>query len=139
MKSSKLTWLLLVIVVALLGATYYLRSPQVETNTLSSPVRNLNIKAGQLVTSPLTITGEAKGWYFEGSFPAKITDDAGNVLGNAPMQAQGDWMSENFVPFRAIITFSDAKVKTGYLILSKDNESGLPEHDISIKIPVRFR
>lgn len=101
---------------------------------VSSPVSN------QIIASPLAITGEARGtWYFEASFPVRIEDANGNVLGRIPAQAQGEWMTENFVPFKAALVFSESRTETGTLILSKDNPSGLPEHDDSISIPVKFK
>lgn len=101
---------------------------------LDSPSRNAT------VTSPLLIAGEARGsWFFEASFPVTLLDAQGNVLGQGVAQAQGDWMTSNFVPFKATITFV-AKAQmigdVGTLILKKDNPSGLPEHDDSLRVPV---
>lgn len=91
------------------------------------------------VSSPVTITGQARGsWYFEASFPVTIEDANGNVLGAAPAQAQGDWMTERFVPFEATLTFSAPPTATGTLILKKDNPSGLPEHADQLRIPIKF-
>jgi spore germination protein GerM len=53
-------------------------------------------------------------------------------------QAQGDWMTTNFVPFSSTLTFSTPTTPTGILVLQKDNPSGLPENDAEIRIPVRF-
>ncbi len=93
----------------------------------------------QVVKSPLLIKGEARGtWYFEASFPVQIVDANGNILGSAIAQAQSDWMTENFVPFNAMITFSTPPTENGMLILKKDNPSGLPEHDDELRIPIRF-
>jgi hypothetical protein len=93
----------------------------------------------QKVTSPLKISGKAVGnWYFEASFPVKILDANGNMLGSAPAQAQGDWMTTDFVPFEVTITFDKPATATGTVALLKDNPSGLPEHDNSISIPVSF-
>lgn len=100
-------------------------------------VKNLNIKANQKITSPLVAEGEALGtWFFEASFPIKVTDEAGNILGTSFVQAQSDWMTENFVPFKGEINFVSEKEQKGFLVLSKDNPSGLPENDKEIKIPV---
>src|SRR6185503_7556549 len=53
---------------------------------------------GSLVKSPLTITGKARGyWYFEASFPARLLDGNGKEIAIKPAQAQGDWMTEEFV------------------------------------------
>ncbi|MFH1188916.1 MAG: Gmad2 immunoglobulin-like domain-containing protein [bacterium] len=93
-----------------------------------------------LIGSPLIITGEAKGtWYFEASFPVELRDTDGNILANVPAQAQGEWMTETFVPFTAKLEFKEPKTATGILILKKDNPSGLPEYDDEIRVPVVFK
>jgi hypothetical protein len=97
-------------------------------------------RPNELVGSPLTVTGEARGyWYFEASFPIEVRDAEGELLAIAPAQAQGEWMTEEFVPFEITLDFQLPKTDTGTLILHKDNPSGLPEHDDSLSIPIRFR
>ena len=57
-------------------------------------------KPSQVVRSPLSIEGEARGnWYFEASFPIKLIDADGRELAQGIAQAKSDWMTENFVPF----------------------------------------
>ncbi|MBI5530031.1 MAG: hypothetical protein HY918_00835 [Candidatus Doudnabacteria bacterium] len=110
-------------------------------NAANENIRNLNIKEHQEISSPLTITGEAKGtWFFEASFPVILTDWDGKIIAQGIAKANGDWMTENFVPFEAILQF----VKPGYknngsLILKKDNPSGLPQNDAALEIPVIFK
>lgn len=95
--------------------------------------------ANTVVTSPLVVSGEARGvWYFEASFPVRLLDVNGSVLAQVPAQAQGEWMTREFVPFKATLTFSLPTNAIGTLVLQKDNPSGLPEHGDSISIPVRF-
>ena len=92
------------------------------------------------VESPLTIAGEARGnWYFEATFPIEIIDAEGKVLGRGFATAQSEWMTTEFVPFTSELEFEESTTDTGTLILHKDNPSGLPAHDDSIEIPVRFR
>ena len=92
----------------------------------------------QVVTSPLTVTGEARGpWYFEASFPVKLVDAQGNLIVQHYAQAQGEWMTGDLVPFSSTLTFTTT-AKTGFLILEKDNPSGLPENADEIQIPVKF-
>lgn len=92
------------------------------------------------ISSPLTITGEARGsWFFEGNFPVVLVDSTGEVIAEHYATAQGEWMTEDFVPFTSSIefkkpTYTDSKQWT--LILKKDNPSGLPEYDDELKIPV---
>ncbi|RJQ33758.1 hypothetical protein C4568_03855 [Candidatus Parcubacteria bacterium] len=91
------------------------------------------------VESPLTITGKARGgWFFEASFPVKMLDANGNELAIAPAQAQGEWMTSEYVPFKAQLAFGAPSTPTGTLVLEKDNPSGLPEHANELRIPIRF-
>jgi Immunoglobulin-like domain of bacterial spore germination. len=93
----------------------------------------------EMVTSPLTLTGEARGtWYFEASFPVQMTDADGKDLAITYATAEGEWMTENFVPFISTVTFSTPETETGFLILHKDNPSGLPEHADELIVPIRF-
>lgn len=94
-------------------------------------------QTGEAIKSPLVIAGEARGaWFFEASFPVKLVDETGNVLATAIATAKSDWMTENFVPFSATLDFPPGATDQGYLILNKDNPSGLPEFDLALKIPV---
>jgi hypothetical protein len=44
------------------------------------------------------------------------------------------------VPFQANLDFTiPENLERGYLVISKDNPSGLPEYDASFKIPVKFK
>ena len=59
------------------------------------------------VQSPLVVTGEARGtWYFEATFPVRLLDANGVVLVERYAQAEGEWMTEAFVPFRAELRFA---------------------------------
>lgn len=100
---------------------------------VSSPLANAS------VGSPLKVTGTARGtWYFEASFPVKLLDSNGKELAAVPAQAKGDWMTTDFVPFEATLTFAKPTTSTGTLVLHKDNPSGDPAKDDSISIPVTF-
>jgi hypothetical protein len=121
-------------------------APVAENQPAPSPPSNVDVsikvtqpEANTLVVSPLVIKGEAKGsWFFEASFPIKLLDDKGTVLAQGTAQAQGNWMTEDFVPFTAQLNFSKPSATAGSLILSKDNPSGLPANDRQIVIPVNF-
>lgn len=94
----------------------------------------------QLISSPLTIKGEARGnWFFEASFPVVLTDWDGLIIANGIATAKGDWMTNDFVPFEATLEFAlnkEAYSNRGSLILKKENPSGLPENDDALEIPV---
>ncbi len=101
----------------------------------------VNVPApNQSVGSPIIIEGEARGnWYFEADFPVRLYDSAGQLLATAIATAQGDWMTENFVPFRAILTYQAASEMEATLVLEKDNPSGLPQNADEIRIPLRLQ
>jgi len=102
--------------------------------TLTEPVKD------SLITSPLYFSGQSRGqWYFEGTFPVVLTDDAGTIIAQGTATAQGDWMTEQFVPFSGDIEFeAPPNSEKGKLILQKSNPSDLPENDDSLEIPIRF-
>ncbi len=119
--------------------------PDTENPTPSVPSEIEELKNIQIshqenkIKSPVTITGQARGtWYFEASFPVKVLDANNQELGVSPAQAQGDWMTEEFVPFSVTINFSNPSTPTGFLMFEKDNPSGLTEHDKSYKLPIVF-
>jgi hypothetical protein len=108
-------------------------------NYQEGDVRALNVEAGMLISSPLEVTGEAKGnWFFEANIPVKLIDDSGQVVASIGGQAQTDWMTSDFVPFKATLKFATV-ASSGALIISKDNPSGLVENDAYIRIPVRLK
>lgn len=103
-------------------------------------------QAGEEISSPLTITGEARGpWYFEATFPVVLTNWDGLIIAEGYAEAQGNWMTEEFVPFTATLEFDSPYsagdpdfMKNGNLILQKSNPSGLPENDDALEIRVQF-
>jgi hypothetical protein len=107
-----------------------------EAMRVSAPRRDA------IALSPLVVTGEARGtWYFEATFPLALLDAQGNTLANGYAQAEGEWMTEDFVPFRAELTFTAPAAATetaGTLVLQKANPSDLPEHAAEVRVPVRL-
>ena len=102
--------------------------------TVATPV------AGSHITSPIVITGEARGyWFFEASFPVMLTDWDGKIIAQGVAQAQSDWMTEDFVSYTATLEFETPTYgERGTLILQKDNPSALPENDAAVEVPVFF-
>lgn len=100
---------------------------------VTSPTSN------QIISSPINVSGEAKGtWYFEASAPVEIRDANGKLLGQGHIEAQGDWMTTNFVPFKGAITFTKSTTSNGTIIFMNDNPSGLPTNQKTYSIPVKF-
>jgi len=93
-----------------------------------------------IVTNPLVILGEARGtWFFEASFPVHLDDASGAAIATGVAQAQGEWMTEEFVPFQVTLDIPNAFSGEATLVLEKDNPSGLPEHADSLGIPVTIK
>ena len=95
---------------------------------------------GETVGSPIQASGEARGnWFFEASFPIEVRGNDGSVLGTGYAQAEGEWMTTDFVPWKATVTFNPQGRTEGVVRFMKDNPSGLPEHDAHIDVPVKFK
>ncbi len=135
---SKKVIIIIVILAVLTGLRFFI----LKNDSVSSKddlIKVYQPKANSKIQSPLTVTGEARGnWFFEASFPVKVLDEQGNLLGTGIAQAKSDWMTENYVPFEATVEFQDSATEKGTLVLKKDNPSGLPENDNELRIPVRF-
>jgi len=101
---------------------------------INSPRPGFEIEAGKKVR----ITGEARGyWFFEGDFPFEIQDKNGNVLFESYATAEGDWMTEEFVPFNTTeFSLDGSYTGVATLILRRDNPSGLPENDDELIVPI---
>jgi hypothetical protein len=109
------------------------------SDTTSENLKIISPKLDERLKSPFIVSGEARGWYFEGSFPVELQDANGVTLANGVAQAQGDWMSAGFVPFIATLEFNNyPRTGRGTLILTKDNPSGMPQYDERVSIPVKF-
>lgn len=145
-----------VIIIVLLGVLFFYnpaKAPQLPPDNVGGakilqPIVSADghlsvtsLVAGQIVTSPVTVVGTVTGgrWFFEATFPAKVLDSDGTVLGTGTAEAQADWTSTGTVPFTAIIQFSAPHGATGTVVLSKDNPSGAPQNDLSLSIPVKFK
>lgn len=123
-----------------LGSLHFITPKKITTTANSDITVSLPV-SGTSISSPVHLEGKAKGtWFFEASFPAELLNQNGEVIAQQPVQADGDWMTENFVAFNADLEFpQQPSGEKGTLILKKDNPSGLPENDASIKIPIIFK
>jgi len=92
-----------------------------------------------LVSSPLEVKGKARGyWFFEANLPISLVAADGSLIVAHYAQAEDEWMTVDFVPFSSVLEFQTS-AENGFLIISKDNPSGLPQYDASIRIPVKFQ
>ncbi len=136
--------LISVLIIILAGAVflYFYKDKGTTLIAAEKPglIRVDSPRINETIKSPLTIMGQARGyWFFEASFPIKLLDENGQELGIAIAQAQSDWMTENFVPFKAVLEFQTSTTKKGTLVFKKDNPSGLLENADELTMPVIFK
>jgi len=102
-------------------------------------IRITNPRPNDSITSPTTITGQARGtWFFEGEFPIFIHDVQNQLICQASATAQGDWMTEEFVAYEATLEFTEPAYGPGTLYLNKHNVSDNADLDDALIIPVDF-
>lgn len=102
-------------------------------------IRVDNPRPNTEISSPLHVSGQARGyWFFEASFPVRLSDANGVEIARGIAQAQGEWMTEDFVTFEATLQFAKPATSAGTLVLERDNPSGLPENADALMVPVKF-
>jgi len=96
--------------------------------------------ANSQISSPLTFSGRARGnWFFEASFPVSLVNWDGLIIAEGIATAQGDWMTEDYVPFSGTLTFDKPSYgDRGAIIFQKDNPSGLSQYDNALEISIRY-
>ncbi len=113
--------------------------PVVETETdnliiVTSPT------SGAQVGNPIELKGMARGyWFFEASAPVTVTNWDGLIIGEGYITADGEWMTEDMVPFSGTLTYTlppNSYSATGTLIFMRDNPSGLPENDAAYEMTI---
>ncbi len=105
--------------------------PISELIRVFNPLPNLDI------TSPYVIKGKAVGpWFHEGSFPIFLYDADKQLLTQVNAEAQGNWMTEEFVPFEATLEFDAPNDELGQLVFVRANPSAKPENDRKYSVPV---
>jgi len=96
-------------------------------------------RPNQKISSPITIKGKARGsWFFEASFAGQLFDESNNLIGNVTLEANGDWMTQDFVAFSGKLEFSKPTTKKGKLYIKNANPSGDPIRDKTLIVPVNF-
>lgn len=102
--------------------------------------------ADQKIVSPLVVKGEAQAnWFFEAQFPVVVVDQSEKVLGSGVATALRSSATDvlvvqkdTWLKFEARVNYKKGTAKAGYVILKRDNPSGLPENEAAVRIPVVF-
>lgn len=112
----------------------------VEATYVNASAESITIEnpfPGAVTGKSITVMGKARGmWYFEASFPIELRDKNGKVIATGIAQAQGEWMTTEFVAYKAQLTAPDSYIGPATLVLKKDNPSGLPDKDASMTVPI---
>ncbi|HEY1041193.1 MAG TPA: GerMN domain-containing protein [Candidatus Paceibacterota bacterium] len=111
---------------------------QIDPNDMSQFIVPNNPQPNGEISSGIELTGKAN-WYFEGSFPVYLLDANGVEMTATPATAQGEWMTSELTPYKAVLNYSTPTTPTGTIVLHNDNASGLPENDKEVRIPVKFK
>ena len=154
MKIKVLIILLIFVLVIALGGYLFLKpkkekygfkdslsgySPE-EIQKFNSTSEIYRPSSNSKVNSPLYVTGRVPaGWMFEGIVQVKLLDAGRNIIAQSPGKEAhpGTWMDTEPDEFKSTLTFTTS-AKSGFLVVSADNPSGLPENDKSYEIPVKF-
>lgn len=110
------------------------KTPISDLIKVEKPLPNLE------VTSPLTVKGKARGyWFFDGIAGLRLEDKDGKVLAESRIIAQDNWTTEDFVPFSGTLKFDATNDERGYLIFERANPSGKSENKKEYRLPVLFK
>ncbi len=114
-------------------------APSEETTYMNASANDIMVELpfpGAVTGKEFSVIGRARGmWFFEASFPIEVRDRNNALLAQGIATAGSDWMTEEFVPFRADLKVLESYIGPATLILKKDNPSGMPEKDASISFP----
>jgi hypothetical protein len=142
MKIKKILLVIAIIIIATASIFLidnFVRSKK-EVVSSKKPIEIVNIKAGQIIKSPLVIDGVVNGgnWTgFEGQVGrVELVQPDGKELGLAPLMAKTDFMNYP-INFEATLNFDSSEEENASLVFYNENPSGLTERDESIIIPVK--
>ena len=114
-------------------ATTEYTSKHGDTVTVNAP------KAGDRITSPLTVSGVVPGpWSFEANFPVEIVDADHNKVAEGYATVKGDWMTTEPIAFSATVPFKAPVTDDGFVVIRKANASGDQATDDSVEVPIKF-
>ena len=126
----------------------YSAENQIQQQTMTSPEAKITNAPqvtdplpNSVIASPLVVKGKVPAsWMFEGQFPIRLLDSNKDLIasGIGKEVVPGSWTSGKPVDFQATISFK-VTAKTGFLTLTNDNPSGLPENSKSFEIPINFQ
>jgi hypothetical protein len=134
--------IIVIAVVVTLLATRPANAPVGEGDPVQAQQNSLisfdNLVSGQTINPPFVVTGIVTGWFFEGSFPVFMYDNANNQIGVALASSSQDWMTADPIPFSVTIPNTPYQ-GPGTIVFKKDNPSGEPQFDDMYVMNVVFQ
>jgi len=139
---------IVIIIVAIILVNQQTNQIVIENKTSPSPeisIKNeriasvylTNIERDSEISLPIEIEGQAVGkWFFEASFPAIVINNKEEIVAQGIMQAQGEWMTEEHVPFKGKLEKIADYTGPAFIVLKKDNPSGEARFDEDVRISV---
>lgn len=122
------------------GLNIVASSQSVQQPSTSDQVTIMSPDLQQPVKSPLSVHGRVSGTFFsEGVFPVVLRDSAGREIARALAHADGEWMTNDAVPFTVQLEYKAKPGTKAVLVFEKDNPSGLPENDHSQEFTVTLQ
>ena len=143
--------ILITVLVILAGVALFVipaKAPTPSTNTAATTLASIpdlitvnSPEVGANISSPVSISGQARGtWFFEAQAPAQLEDASSSIIVESPLQVDGNWQTNDFVPFSLTLSFPAQPAGShGTLVLKNDNPSGDPANQKEIDIPVIFK
>jgi len=115
---------------------------EAKKQEIADKVIIISPEANSVVTSPISLSGEAPGnWFFEATAPVRLLDSMWVIIAQGYITAEWDRMTTNQVPFSGTLEFQlqwFLPSKNWTLIFQAQNASWEEEFDIEISLPVRF-
>lgn len=138
-KRSVIVGIILLLLSSIVAFSFY-TLPQKENISSEGKIEVDNIKEGQTVASPFSITGRVTGGHwigFEGQVgTVDLIASDGTKLGTAILTMTSVW--DKFpVEFLATLTFEMPEEENVSLVFHNENPSGLPEFDQTMIIPLK--
>lgn len=109
------------------------RNTIVYSNATNNDIQITSPLPGDIVDQDFVVTGKARGpWFFEASFPVSVFDESGNLISRTVAQADGEWMTTDFVLFAGALHIPLSYKGKLRIVAEKDNPSDMREKDASV-------
>jgi len=116
-----------------------LRADQMVYNGDFADAMFANIEPYQKLDHTVHVKGAARGsWFFEANIGIRVEDMNGVVLWQTNFISSEDWMTGELVGIDINLDIPETIHGDMYLVIAKDNASGLTAHDSYLKIPVQI-